>query len=199
MNQIDLNTVFLIIIFILPGYFTHKVCSFLYKEDNKLKEIEVTYQSLLYSAIIFTFYYALVKVIFKDEPVSYVLVHPVQSILIINSIGLVLGILVFLLKFKLGNLRNLRIFYAEPPNIYAAIFDPDFQETASSGYWIVWWQQGHIREGWVEYTEVKGPEKIIMVKDIRELDEDKNVIHEYPSDYSIIVNVNEIEGFQIFH
>lgn len=59
MKQIDFSSVYLLIIFVLPGFFSYLVSTTLYKHGSKDSEIEVIYKSVLYSGSIYLILYIL--------------------------------------------------------------------------------------------------------------------------------------------
>lgn len=215
MNQIDANTIYLLIVFILPGYFALKVCNFFYKRETSITDIEITYQSLLCSGIIYLVFYTTIKYTGK-ELVKYVVDNPWPALFEVIGLGFLLGIMLYLLnilptygskwfsklatKVKIiGKLEKIlgSIFVAEPPNVFAAIFDPKYRLSNEDGYWILWRQAGIIREGWVQLTENKETDMLLYIKEIKEIDENNNIVREFPPEYGMVVSVNLIDGFEI--
>jgi hypothetical protein len=199
MNQIDITTIYLIILFILPGYLVFAVINALYKTDKQIKEIEVTYRSLLYSSII----YGVLIVACKARGIDirhYSTIHPLRSFFIPFVLSFVLIVIMYLdrrfnIFITIGGWLNIA---AEvPPNIYATLLDPKFQERAANGYWITYNKNGVIKEGFCEFTDVAGNKPLIYVTDIKEVDQQHNVIRQYDEPYGEIIDLSLLDGLEI--
>lgn len=200
MNQIDFTTIFIIVIFVLPGYLAFTVYHTLYQQTKQLREIEVTYQSLLNSAGMYAVLYGVTT--FLGYDLSKLLTkHPLVMIIALGFVGIIWGIAVAEIKrydmmYKVIEKLGFEG-YVQPPNLYAAVFDPAFQPKATQGYWLIFKQNNITREGWVSYTEIKDTVRLALVTEIRELDGDGHVVKKYNPEYSIIVDLTTLEGFEI--
>ena len=204
MNQIDSTSIFLVMVFILPGFFSLKIYSFFYEKKNNSSDLEITYQSLLCSLIIYGLFYAIIKGN-GQSLTKYTEANPWATIFLVMGLGCFLGIIMYIaniapllilkipyIKDKLGSLQ-----VVELPDIYSAIFESKFYQSNEPGYWIIWHQNNQIWEGWVDLVECKDSDVLLYIKEIREINEENEVIKEYPKDYGMLVSVNNIKGFEI--
>lgn len=202
MNEIDTTTIFLIILFILPGFVAFSVSNSLYRKSLNIREIEVTYKSLLYSCVI----YIILKIfsIIMKKPLSeLILNHVIATSVTILGLGLALGILIFKInsnELLYQFLKNLKLMgQTVPPNLYAALMDPAYEPRATKGLWIRFEKTGVTVEGFVAYVDVASNERLIFIQSIREIDINGNILKEYPETYGMIVNVTTLEGLDIIY
>lgn len=203
MSQIDSQTIYLLIVFILPGFLAYSVCKSLYRQATPDSEIEVTYKSLLNSAVI----YATVYLIFAAMGYSldeYALKHSVGTVLIMVLTSIVWGILLFKYletDFLFTLLSKIKFLSGrvQPPNLYAALLDPKFQPRAELGYWIKFTKEDITYEGYVKYTDVAGSERLAYVTEVKELDDQGRVLLEHPLTYGMLVDLTKLEAFEIIY
>ena len=130
--------------------------------------------------------------------------HPFVSIIIVLVLSLIWGIATYaiisndilytlLSKTKLLKGKTL------PPNLYAVLFDKEYQPKAKNGCWVIYNKNGVTREGWVKYTDVKRGEYLIFVTEIKEFDEEGNLLRDLPKNYGDILNLSTIEGLEIIY
>ncbi len=203
MNQIDSTTIYLFIVFILPGFLSYLVSTSLYRQGTQDREIEVTYKSLLNSASIYAVIYIGCEA-WGLSPVQFFKTHAIYSLVIMILASLLWGIIIFKFKEKdylYGILSKARFLSGrvQPPNLYAALLDPKYQPRAAAGYWIIFGKNGVTHEGYVKYTDVAGSERLAYVTEVKELDPHGNVAIEHPTTYGMVVDLTKLESLEIVY
>lgn len=200
MSQINASSIYLLVLFILPGFLAYTVSISLYRKSREIRDIEVTYKSFLYSFSMYVLLYVFFEAIDRSL-VDFAIKHPVISVLIMTMLSICWGIITFSISsndllYKLLSKTGLTG-KAQPPNLYAALIDPKYQPKAKNGVWIVYTKTGVTREGWVEYTDLKA--SLVYVTEIKEFDEEGNLIRELPETYGIMLDLSTLEGFEIVY
>lgn len=199
MNQIDSTTIFLMFLFILPGFLTYLTSTSLYKKENNPSELVVTYKSLLYSSSL----YILIYVTFKSSDIKlyqFIDSHIFLSLLLMVILSILWGIVIFWLK-KFDVLYKILASFkligqVEPPNLYAAMLDPEYSLKAQKGYWLIFIHNGVRKEGYVAYTDVKGTERLVYVTGIKEFLQDGTIIVHRDS-YGLILDLRKFDSIDV--
>ncbi len=202
MKQLDFTSVYLLVLFILPGFLSYVIARALYQEERKDSEIEVIYKSVLYSGSIYIALFFL-AVSFNVWIENFVLIRPRLSILIVIIASHVWGVIVFLFKrfdlfFKL--LSFIRIVgTTQPPNLYAALLDPKYQPRAKHGCWVIFRKGDVTYEGFVEYTDVVKDDRLVYVTEVREIDQNRQMLVQHPNTFGMMVDLKKVEWLDIFY
>lgn len=200
-NQIDSNTIYLLIFFILPGFLSYSINSSLYKKSKQATEVEITYRSLFYSSIIYTFLYIIASynnIELYKFPVNY----PIISVLIILTISSLFGIILYCLnEYEVFASAISKVIKpkVEPPNLYAALFDPNYSLKASKGAWLIYEKDGLRREGYVALTDVIKGNSLIYITEIKDLDENDQAIKTYSNEFGVLLDLRSIESCEIIY
>lgn len=172
----------------------------MFRQEENIREIEVTYKSLLYSCGI----YAILKIFFVsiDKSVTkFIINHLLWACLVVGLLSVLWGIGLYLIKtydllYKLLSFFKLtgKII---PPNIYAALFDPNYNPKAKKGLWLTFEMGGIQIEGFVAYTHLVEGERKIFLKEIREFNLNGNLLVQRPESYGLLLDVTELKGIEL--
>jgi hypothetical protein len=201
MASLNFTAIWLLVVFIVPGYLAHVVSNTLYKPEDKYSEIEVIYSSVLYSASIYIFLYfiALSRKMWIE---NYVLSHPRATIIIFLVTSNIWGVIVYLFKRYDWFHKAISLLKIPggvvPPNVFASIFDPKYQPKAKNGYWLIFKQNGVTYEAFAQYTDVRKEFKVYVV-DVREIDSEGRSLKQYPDTFGMLVDIRKLEEFEIVY
>ncbi|HBW36663.1 DUF6338 family protein [Desulfosporosinus sp. BICA1-9] len=203
MNLIDSASIYLIILFILPGFFVHSIINSLYRKSKQASEVEITYKSLLYSSIIYAILYVVADA-WKINILEFLTLHPVISAIVVIFFSFLFGIAVYQInqtEFLYNLISKVKWFKGkvEPPNIYATLFDPDYCTKARNGIWIIFSRDGIKHEGYVKYIDVQRENRLIYVTEINDINSDGQVIRTHSPEYGMILDLRSIETFEILY
>ena len=190
------------IIFILPGFWAYLISNSLYRKPRneselKIKEIEVTYRSLLYSCGMYLILYALLRNSLIDLASKY----PLWTCLMMTLFSTLWGIMSFevrthdLLYLILSKLHLTG--KVTPPNLYAAVLDPTYSKEANTGRWVSFEMNQENFEGYVELADVAETERLVLLKEIRRFDEYGDLLEEYPNDLGMIIDLTKVQNLII--
>lgn len=210
MSEITVETIVLLVSFVLPGYLTILVSKALYQPDKPLSDLEITYKCLLYSTFMYIGVYLCltgaglqfeVKTL-VEQFTPFILAHPFFSLGVILFLSALIGAFIARASsagFVYQIFKSLGFTgWVQPPNIYAALLDPEFEPKAANGYWVQFTKNEITFEGYAAYTDIKNSDKIIYLTSVREL-EGKIVKKIYAEEYGMIVDITKLDGFSIFY
>lgn len=200
-KQLDFQSIYMLVIFILPGFLARYISVVLYEPDKKDNEIEIIYKSVLFSGIIYVILYVFATIGGANLQ-RFTISHPIWTIVIILLVCHIWGFIIFLAsknKPKLYKLlTKLKLSCAvEPPNIHATLFDPKYQPRAKNGFWLTFSKNNIIFEGFVKYVDVANTERFVYVVDVRELDQEGKVNKEYPKTFGILLDLRKVDWIDI--
>lgn len=203
MSSIDSTTIYLLILFILPGFFAYSISSALYRKSKQASDAEITYKSLLYSSIM----YAILYVVADAQKISlsdFLTQHPIISAITVIAFSFLMGIAIYQLNEGelLYRLISKVMWFkgkVEPPNIYATLFDPDYCANARNGMWIIFRKDGIRREGYVKYVDVGRENRLIYVTEIHDINEEGQLVDIHPPEYGMVLDLTSIETFEIVY
>ncbi|TCL62284.1 hypothetical protein EDC14_102627 [Hydrogenispora ethanolica] len=201
MSELDSATkLFLVIAFILPGFVAYSVSNSLYRKPQPkrdFKEIEITYSSIFYSCGMYAVLYA----ILGKSLLTLIPRYPLWSAAVMIVLSFLWGIAVFLIRIHDLLYRVLRrlglMGKITPPNLYAAVFDPNYSPEASAGRWVTVKLGQRLLEGYVELADVAEDERLILIKGIREFTEDGEFLNEPAEGTGIIIDLTKVDSITL--
>ncbi|MGE5544398.1 MAG: hypothetical protein ACM3UW_05430 [Bacillota bacterium] len=85
----------------------------------------------------------------------------------------------------------------EPPNIYAALLDPRYNEDIRGRLVRIYFPyEGKKKRGIIEFASVKGAERAVWVINIEDVDENHEVLKTYPEEFRILLYLDQLD-FQV--
>lgn len=199
-----LLSIYLIFLFILPGFFSQIIINSLIKKSEVTSSYQETYSSLLHSVVIYIIVYPLVVLVFgvdmqKPETLNSLLLSsrwsPLIAILILGilSFGWAL-VYVWIKKSRLSTVIQDKFGMAvEPPNIYARILNPSFRHNDEPNeYWVVVEIGNRLIEGGVKYQVTNGDCREVYLTNVVYLDPDtREEILRLPEDTGVVIDLDK--------
>ncbi len=215
MNQIDLTTIYLIFLFILPGFLAYSLYTSLYKHSKAESDWTLILKSLLHSGVIYVIIYFVYRIFLHKIPSLPDLsklseLHNLSSTKLIYLTLTVLGVSVFwglILRWVAACKPHLfilkKVFKIEqqlrPPNLYASILEPRYNPKAADGYWIVFPHDDTVKMGYVEIADVSGADRLVWVRGLLQLNEEHEPVKAFPENEGIILDLNKTEWFEVLY
>ncbi|GAB6179439.1 hypothetical protein JCM14036_07800 [Desulfotomaculum defluvii] len=203
--QIRPDTIFLIVLFILPGFFSQTLIRSLSKKEETTKKSDITYLSILHSLVIYTIIYPILILIWGLD------IHDVGSIknLLLSTrwapmatVGL-LAVISFTwaliyLRFEVFLVKTLRRYIrptVEPPNVYARLLDSDYRKSSEpNSHWITIRVNDKLIEGGVEYVVAQGEYREVFLTNVAYLDiETREILYRLPENTGVVINLDNVD------
>lgn len=211
--KLDLASILAIVLFIIPGYLAQNIPSALKQKYYPINDLDVILRSLIHSGIIYSAFYPVYWGVFDSFPTLHfsptinvgVKDHVISTIIIIFALTVFWGLMLYfndqyqLVRRCLALIKiNPQV---QPPNLWASVFDVNYidqTEFVNKGIWVYFPHNGTIKEGYVDTADVSANERTILVKEIKEVDENYNVLKEYNEAFSIPVDLNKLPWIEVF-
>ena len=201
MSELDSATkLFLAIAFILPGFVAYSVSNSLYRKPQpkrEFKEIEITYSSIFYSCGMYAVLYAFLG----KSLLTLIPRYPLWSAAVMIVLSFLWGIAVFLIRIHDLLYRALRrlglMGKITPPNLYAAVFDPNYSPEAGAGRWVTIKLGQRLVEGYIELADVAEDERLILVRGIREFSANGEFLNEPAEGTGIIIDLTKVDSITL--
>lgn len=199
-----LLSIFLILLLILPGFFSQIIINSLIKKSDSINSYQTTYSSLLHSVVIYIIVYPLVILFFgvdiqKPETLKSLLLYtrwsPIIAIILLGILSFGWAILyVWIKKTRLSSFIQNKLGVAvEPPNIYARILNASFRHNHEPNeYWIAVKIGNRLVEGGVKYEVTNGNCREVYLTNVAYLDPDtRQEIMRLPEDTGVVIDLDK--------
>lgn len=79
------------------------------------------------------------------------------------------------------------------------MLDPNYSLKASKGAWLIYEKDGLRREGYVALTDVTKGNSLIYITEVKDLDENDQVIKTYSNEFGVLLDLRSIESCEIIY
>jgi hypothetical protein len=207
--QIRPDTLFLVVLFILPGFFSQTLIRSLSKKEDTLKKSDITYLSFLHSLIIYTIAYPLLILVWgldihNAESFKKLLLStrwaPLAAVGFLALMSFVWAILY--LRFEVFLIKTLRKYVrptVEPPNVYARLLDSDYRKNSEpNAHWVTIKVDDKLIEGGVGYVVAQGEHREVFLTNVAYLDiETREILYRLPENTGVVINLDNVDISEI--
>lgn len=204
MEFLQPGTLYLVSILIVPGLLSQSVFNYLI-ERGKTHTLDI-YQGLIHSFYIYMFIYPIALLFLKSSGNIGTWLNTPAGPIITALLLVVVSIGWGYLRARLYQDEDLdkkftKLRATEPPNLYAAILDPQYtgNENENDQIWITATLKDMLVSGSLERYSLATSPREIELKNVIYFPNDDTENIELPVDVSVIIKVNDIQIIEIRH